>query len=560
LAKDPRERFQTMAALRDELKALMRRLSRETGVVPTEASTTLVPPQRLRSSWVLTGTLSRVLGRLRSGLPAAEARSGPSTAPLPSRPPSWGSETRTTIAVLPFRNLSGDPQADFFQFALADGVITELAQLRSLVVRPSAYVQPYVGTNPDPRLVGEQLAAGLVLTGSFLHVDGQLRLTVQVLSADSGEIVWSDKLDTPATDILRVQDALSDRLIAGLRLRFKAEEEREGGAPPTHVPEAYEFYLRGRELLMRYVLRTLDDNDLERAIRLLHEAIGLDEGFALAHAALGRAYVLHAQGYGGGEYYILAERSLRRALDLDPGIVDARLQLVYVDLHHGDKRSAREAIEALRGEAPDDPAVLFVSALLDRLDGLFERALEQYDQILALSPGDAVIVGFNRARILSFEGRHEEALAELERARAFEPEHALLKTFKAVALFNLGRLDEAQALIEDVLRAHPHFDGAQPLLAWCLSARGQHEQARALIGERVKAVAAADQDVAFWLASFYALEGLLDEALEWARMSVHLGNENYPLFEYSRKLNSLRQDPRFVELLAELKRNWEARR
>jgi len=325
------------------------------------------------------------------------------------------------------------------------------------------------------------------------------------------------------------------------------------------VPEAYEFYLRGRDLLLRYVLRTLDDNDLERAIRLLHEAIGLDEGFALAHAALGRAYVLHAQGYGGGEYYILAERALRRALDLDPGIVDARVQLVYVDLHHGDKRSARETVEALRREAQQDPSVLFVGALLDRLDGLFSRALEQYERILVLSPGEAVVVGFNRARLLSFEGRYEESLAELERARALEPEHALLKTFKAVTLFNLGRLDEAQVLVEDVLRAHPHFDCVQPILAWCLSARGLHEQARSLINERVKAVAAADHDVALWLASLYALEGLSDDALEWARTSVHLGNENYPLFEHSRKLDSLRQDPRFMELLAELKRNWEAR-
>jgi tetratricopeptide (TPR) repeat protein len=462
--------------------------------------------------------------------------------------------------VLPFKNLTGDPQADFLQFALADGIITELAQLRSLIVRPSAYVLPYVGLAPDPRQVADELAASLVLTGSFLRVDGQLRLTVQVLSAETGEIVWSDRLDTASGDALRIQDALSDRLIAGLRVRFMTEEERAAGPPPTRSPEAYDFGLRGRELLLRYVQRTLDDNDLERAIRLFHEAIGLDEGFALAHAWLGRCYVLYAQGYGGGEYYILAERALRRALELDPSIVDARLQLVYVHLHHGDKQRARELIEQLRGEQPRDPAVLFVAALLDRLDGLFERALALYDEVLALSPRDVAVVSFNKARIFSFQGRYDEALAELEKGRAVEPDHPLLKTFKAVALFNLGRLDEAQALIEDVLRAHPHFDGAQPLLGWCLSARGRHEDARALIGERVKAVAAADQDVAFWLASLYAMEGLVEPALEWARTSVRLGNENYPLFEHSSKLRALRDDPRFVELMAELRSNWEKRR
>jgi serine/threonine-protein kinase len=98
-----------------------------------------------------------------------------------------------------------------------------------------------------------------------------------------------------------------------------------------------------------------------------------------------------------------------------------------------------------------------------------------------------------------------------------------------------------------------------PVLAWCLSARGDHERARALITDRVKETAAADHDIAFWLASFYAMEGLADDALDWVRRAVHLGNENYPLFERSRKLDSLRSDPRFVEVMADLKRRWEER-
>jgi serine/threonine-protein kinase len=100
----------------------------------------------------------------------------------------------------------------------------------------------------------------------------------------------------------------------------------------------------------------------------------------------------------------------------------------------------------------------------------------------------------------------------------------------------------------------------QPLLAWCYSARGEHERARRLITERVKEVATADHDIAFWVASFYAMEGLKEEALEWVRLAVWIGNENYPLFEKSRKLDSLRDDPRFVELLGDLKRRWEDRR
>ena len=115
-------------------------------------------------------------------------------------------------------------------------------------------------------------------------------------------------------------------------------------------------------------------------------------------------------------------------------------------------------------------------------------------------------MAFNRARIFTHQGRFDEAVAEIDRGRQAEPEHPLLKTFLAVALFNQGMIDDAQALLEDVLRQNPHFDGVLPLVAWCLSARGEHEAARALVTERVRAVATADHDIALWLASFYAME------------------------------------------------------
>jgi eukaryotic-like serine/threonine-protein kinase len=308
------------------------------------------------------------------------------------------------------------------------------------------------------------------------------------------------------------------------------------------------------------VLRTHEESDLEAAIQEIHEALGKDPEFAHAHAMLGRCYVIHAQGYGGAQDFTLAERSLRRALELDDTIVHARLQMIYVDLHHGDKAGARTTIERLLNEAPEDPSVLFVAGMLFRLDGLYEKAREMFDRLLELNPSDVVIVKMNQARIFNYEGRYEDAIAELKLALELEPEHPLVKTFLAATYFNAGQVAEAHAAIEDVLRRDPHFDGARPLLAWCLSAEGSHAEARALITERVRDVATADYDIAFWLAAFYAMEGLPDDAIEWVKMAIQLGNENYPLYATTRKLDSLRGDPRFVQMLEELKRGWEARR
>jgi eukaryotic-like serine/threonine-protein kinase len=559
MAKAPRDRYQTMAAFRDELKALMRRLTRETGVVPTEATATFLEPQRARAVWSLTDTLGRVLGRMRTPLVEKE-RPTPTAATAPTRPPHWGSEKRPTLAVLPFRNLAGNPDAAFYEFSLADGVITELANVKSLVVRPSAYVAPYVGQTVDPQRVGEELAASLVLCGAFIRTPERMRVTAQLLEVATGHILWSDRIDLLSRDLLDVQDEIAERLLAGLKLRLTAEEQQQIDRPLTHSSEAYEFYLRGRDALFRYLLRTHHELDLDHAVKMMHEAIGLDPEFARAHATLGRCYVLYAQGWGGAENFVLAERSLRHALAIDPTIVNARLQMVFVDMHHGDKDKAHSRVEELLKEAPDDPSVLFVAAVVHRLDGLYERALELYDRLLAVNPKDVVLVASNRARIFTHQGRFDEAVAEIEKGRAAEPEHPLLKTFLAVALFNQGMVDDAQALVEDVLRQNPHFDGILPLLGWCLSARGRHEQARALVTDRVREIATADPDIALWLASFYAMEGMTEDALEWVRLAVRIGNENYPLFAHTPKLDLLRNDARFTGLLEELRQRWESRR
>jgi serine/threonine-protein kinase len=543
-----------MAAFRDELKAVLRQVTPgDDALPPGPFAGSRLPRRRLG------GTLGRVLSRFR--YPVAP-RAAP--APAPARewtpPAAWAQQARPSLAVLPFHNLAEDARAAFYSFALADGLITELAQVGQVVVRPSSYIARYAGREADPLQVGEELAVSYVLTGGFIRAPDRFRVNAQLLDARSGEIVWSEKLDFASPDLIAIQDRLAERVLGGLELGLTADQRASLGRRPTASVEAYEFYSRGRDLLYHYVLQTLDEPDLEEAIRMFHEAVGRDDRFALAHAALARAYVLHAQGYGGSDYYVLAERALRRALELEPDLVEARLQQVYVDLHHGNKDRAHQTIEALRAQVPDDPSVLFVAAMLYRLDGLYEEALEAYDRLLAINPSDVVVVSFNRARIYTHQQQYEAAIAELERAGEREPEHPLVKTFLAIARFNQGHVEHAQALVEDVLRQHPTLEGVLVVLAWCLSARGEHEQARALLTDRVLATAAADHDIAFWLASFYAMEGMREEALDWVGRAVRLGNENYPLFAGSRKLDALRDDPRFVAVMEDLQRRWERRR
>lgn len=579
LAKEPAERYASMTLLRDELKTLARELAPDADLRLTPVP--LPSPPTRSSSWRLSDAVGRVFsgGLFKRGrsadskAPNRDARSEqgqPSKNPSGSgstslnrstamRPESWGTETKPTIAVMPFKNLTGNPEDNFYEFALADGIITELAHLHSLVVRPSSYIAQYVGQVVDPRQVGEELAASVVLTGSFLRTPERFRFNAQLIATNNGELQWSDKIDIPVRDLLTMQDELAERVIAGLKLKLTEEEQEKIDRPLTNSPQAYEFYLRGRDLLFKYTARTFDDAELDLAISMFEQAIKLDPAFARAHAALGRCYVHHAQGYGGEHYYDLAERSLQRALELEPELATASLQMVYVLLHRGEKEQALSLLADVRREKPNDPAVFIIAGMLYRLNGQYEKALKQYDRLLELNPKDIVWASYNRGRIYSYQGRYEEALAELEKGRKVEPEHPLIKTFIASVLMNQGRVDEAQALAEETLQQHPHFEALRVFLARCLSAKGRHAEARALITEQVKATAAADHDIAFWLASFYALEDLRDEAIEWLQRAVKLGNENYPYFAQNKKLDKLRNDPRFIALMRELKERWEER-
>lgn len=565
LAKKPRERFGTMAELRDELKALLRQLLQDSGVELAGIGAILLAPRSARSSWRLSGTLGRVFNKIRnshapSAAPSQSSSQSDSVRPSSSRPPNWGSEDKQVIAVLPFKNLSGNAEDNFYEFSLADGIIAELASVRSLVVRPSQYIAQYAGQNVDPRRVGEDLAAPVVLAGSFIKTPDRFRVTAQLIKTATGEIMWSEKIDSDARDLITLQDTIAERVISGLKLKLTEAEQEKIEKPLTTSPEAYEFYLRGRDLLFQYMSHTFDDSDLDVAIRMFHEAIRLDPGFARAHYGLGRCYVHHAQGYGGGEYFDLAEKSLLRALELDENLSGARLQRVYVYLHRGEKEQALATLAEVRREAPNDPTVFIIAGMLYRLNGLYDKALRQYDRLLELNPNDGVIAGYNRGRIYAYRHEYDRAVAELEKGRAVEPDHPLIKTFLALIYFNQGRVEECRKLAEETLDQHPHFDPLQVILGWCHSARGEHERARSLITDHVKQIAAADHDVALWLASLYAMENMRDEAVEWIKRAIQLGNENYPLFADNPRLDNLRCDLRFIDLLNELKRKWEERR
>jgi len=549
LAKEPKNRYQKMDELRDDLRAVLNEVSSGEAY----ATVTPEPARHLPGASPMSRAMRWLKGRSRTDSTSAPGASTPTRPTIHETPfTTIADPTKKSLAILCFRNLSNDPASGFYEFSLADAVITELARVRSLVVRPSSVIAKYQGGTMDPRDIGRELHVNAVLTAGFIHAGGRFRVTAQLIDVATGDMLWSDRIDTATEDIIAVQDEIAQKIVEGLRLELSPAEQDGMAKPATQNPAAYEQYLRGRDLFAKFIFRTIAQEDCDAAIEHFQRAIELDPNFALALDGLGACFVNRVfKGFGGAEDYERAELAFNKALAIDPRLIEARMLMVFVYLWRGEKEKAREEVARARREAPDEAVVHFVKATLHRLDGEYGRALRSYDRLMRLDPAAHVVVGYNRALVYMYMGNFEETNRQLDQAG--DPENPLVKTFRALSLYYTGQTDAAVELMQKNVAEHPNMHGIRPFMAMFLSAQGKHDEAMAQLNSSVIRNAEVDPDIAYSVASVYAVQGKREEALDWLARSIALGNENQPCFESDPNWANLRQDEQFQTLMAKVR-------
>jgi serine/threonine-protein kinase len=548
IAKDPKDRYQKIATMRDELRAVLQRV----------AGPQVMPGDTYAPGHADGSAVKRVLNWF-TGKSTPESSSvgrTPSTS-SPSFTPdismtATGSEKKS-VAILPFQNLGRDPESSFYEFALADAVITELAQVRSIIVRPSSVIAKYQGKEMDPREAGKELRVHAVLSAGFLRAGEKLRVTAQLLDVESGDILWSDRIDAEGSDILALQDGIAQRILEGLRLELTDLEAEKLGKRATDNPEAWEEYLRGRDNFGRFIFRTLDAEDCDAAIANFKHAIELDPHFALAYSGLGACYANRVfKGLGEPEDYTYAEAAFSKAFFYDQNVVEARVLMVMIYMARGEKKKARSEIELLQKQFPNDAVLYFAKGVMHRLDGEYEESLKAFEKLTRLDPAARAVAAYNRARIFIYKRDFERALEELDKGVKVEPNHPMLKIFRSGVYYYQGKYDDAINLIASVLKEHPRMDGIRPLYAEYLAGAGRPDEAKAQLTDDALAISRSDHDMAYWVGSTYALLGDKDLAFKWLGKAIKLGNENKPHFERDTNLVSLRDDPRWLELMEKM--------
>jgi len=323
-------------------------------------------------------------------------------------------EPHSSIAVLPFTNLSGDASRDYFSDGMSEELLNLLARIPGLKVASRTSSFAYKGRNVDIREVGRELGVETVLEGSVRQAGEQVRITAQLIDAETGFHLWSQTYDRKLEDIFRVQDEIAAAIVDKLRIELAPQEQALAvrDKAPTQNVEAYEFYLQGRAAWKRR-----GEQNLRAAIDLYQRAIGLDPGFARAYAALASTYVV-LPGYTpepGDEAQLLpmAETAARRALSIDPKIGEAHAVLAQMNSERGDLLDAESGFFfAISLEPNEATPHHWYSILLGKV-GRLDLALEQARRAQELDPTSAIVAANLAAHYLA-RGDYDQALRYVE--------------------------------------------------------------------------------------------------------------------------------------------------
>lgn len=365
-------------------------------------------------------------------------------APTPPETPGAG----PSIAVLPFDNMSGDPEQEYFSDGISEDIITDLSKIGGLMViaRNSSFA--YKGKAPDIRVVGRELGVTSVLEGSIRKGGNRVRINAQLIDARNGAHLWADRYDRDLTDIFEVQDEVTKRIVEALRVALKPAEAALLAEAPTRSVEAHDMFLRGREFLLRPAKSAAT---FALAVADFHKAIETDPGYSLPYSGLGMAYTHDFMNHWSGTEDPLSVAGHFAALGVAKG--------------------------------PNEPYAHFVLGVVKVWKRDLEAARALEERALALSPNFSLAFGA-LGLVEIFLGLPQEGAAHIRRGMLLDPGFAHQSLhFLGLAQFMAGDLAAAADSFRERIRMSPDTDLSRGFLASVLGHLGEAEEARRIWAE-----------------------------------------------------------------------------
>jgi adenylate cyclase len=379
--------------------------------------------------------------------PSITAVPSPSIAPNPG--PNGAGQS---IAVLPFTNMSGDPEQEYFSDGISEDIITDLSKIAGLTViaRNSSFT--YKGRSVDVREIGRELGVRSVLEGSIRRAGQRVRITAQLIDATSGSHLWAERYDRDLTDIFAVQDEVTTQIVGALKVTLSpAEKARLVEKEPSNIA-AYDCVLRGREIMLG---KDKNRETFVEAVTYFKKALELDANYSQAYASLGFAHMFDYQNRWSDD----PDKSLKLA-----------------------REYAQKAID----NDPNEPMAHGAAALTAIFEKDFDRAQAEVDRTLALNPSSALAHNL-LGTIRSYSGRPLEAIPAIEQAMRLDPAfRPQFLHFLGIAYLLAGKYETAAAMLRQRILLVPNTDFSRAVLAATLGHLGEIEEARRVWAELMK--------------------------------------------------------------------------
>jgi adenylate cyclase len=356
--------------------------------------------------------------------------------------PAQSFPDKPSIAVLPFVNLSGDQEQEYFSDGITEDLITDLSKLSGLFIISRNSVFLYKGKAVRPEQVGQELGVHYMLEGSVRKARNRVRVSAQLVDATNGYHLWADRYDRELQDIFAVQDEVTRKIVAALQVTLTEREQKRLGRTPTNNLEAYDCYLRGLEY---HAHRDKEAN--AHARQMFERAVALDPQFAAAYAWLGRTYVLEwmYQWSESPQTLEYAFALAQRAAALDDALPGAYQTLGYV--HLSQKHYEQAIMEAEKAVAldPNDADACVTLAEILSCAGSAEEAVPWAEKALRLDPHYPTSYLFALGQAYYLTGRSDKAISTFKRVLTRNPNHFRAHFFLVVLYSDLGHKDQARA-------------------------------------------------------------------------------------------------------------------
>lgn len=453
-----------------------------------------------------------------------------------------------SIAILPFRNLSKDPQNEYFGEGVIEAIRTNLSQVKDIRVLSRTSVEQFRQTNKSAREIANELGVSTLMEGSIQRNDNKVRIDVYLVDGKTQEQIWAKNYDRELKDVFTIQTEIAQQVADELRLTLSAEEKTKLGHLETTDPKAYDLYLKAI-----YEFRTYTNRGIHNSIDLLKEAIKLDPNYARAYASLANSYVGLATIFGAElsalDAFAMGKPLIDKAISLDPHLDLAGTVMGFYRLYNDwDFKGAEEVYKiGVRADHPD--AIALYSDYLNFMQR-HEEALKWARHLNALDP---YYPNSRMVYSLVFNNRFDEAVEFSEsRLKTFNNYNAL--DAHGFLMLNMERYDEAIEYFKKAIE----LEGIRypRMLGWMGAAYahdGQRAKAKEILDElKSRLDKKGSGSIPFFIAVIHAALNEKSEALTWLRKSYESHDMEIPWLVTEPQFKILHQEPAFIELATSL--------